>query len=64
MQFAATESPLKIMKNAFYITFNPIQDGVQKAPSLTSFSPVTSTNVGISPKNFLTFSFNLFVILV
>ena len=52
MQFAATESPLKIMKNAFYITFNPIQDGVQKAPSLTSFSPVTSTNVGISPKTF------------
>ena len=24
------------------------------------FSPVTSTNVGISPKNFLTFSFNPF----
>ena len=23
------------------------------------FFPVTSTNVGISPKNFLTFSFNL-----
>ena len=47
MQFAATESPLKIMKNAFYMTFNPIRDGVQKAPSLTSFSPVTSTNVRI-----------------
>ena len=26
----------------------------------TSFSPVTSTNVRISPKNFLTFSFNPF----
>ena len=24
-----------------------------------SFSPVTSTNVGISPQNFSTFSFNL-----
>ena len=33
--------------------------GSQKAPP-TSFSPVTSTNVGISPKNFLTFSFNPF----
>ena len=26
----------------------------------TSFSPVTSTNVGIRPQNFLTFSFNPF----
>ena len=31
----------------------------QKAPS-TSFPPVTSINVEISPKNFLTFSFNTF----
>ena len=31
--------------------------GGQKG-SPTSFSPVTSTNVGISPQNFLTFSFN------
>ena len=30
----------------------------------TSFSPVTSTNVGIGPINFLTFSFNPFAILV
>ena len=30
----------------------------------TSFSPVTSTNVGISPQNFLTFSFNPFAIQV
>ena len=29
-------------------TFSPIQDGEQKDPH-TSFSPVTSTNVGISP---------------
>ena len=33
--------------------------GGKKAPT-TSFSPVTSTNVGISLKNFLTFSFNPF----
>ena len=42
--------------------FHPTQDwGMevweQKAPP-TSFSPITSTNVGISPQNFLTFSFN------
>ena len=29
-----------------------------------NFLSVTSTNVGISPQNFLTFSFNTFVILV
>ena len=29
-------------------------------PPPTSFSPVTSTNVRISPQNFLTFSFNPF----
>ena len=40
------------------ISINPIQDGGQKAPPPTSFSPVTSTNVGISSQNLLTFSFN------
>ena len=35
----------------------------QKGPP-TIFSPVTSTNVGISPQNFLTFSFNPFVSLM
>ena len=34
--------------------------GEAKRPTPTSFSPVTSTDVGISPKNFLTFSFNPF----
>ena len=39
--------------------------GMQKVPPLpTSFSPITSTNVGISPKNLLTFSFIPFPILV
>ena len=37
--------------------------GASKRPP-TSFSPVTSTNVWISPKNFLTFSFDPFIILV
>ena len=47
------------------ILINPIQDGGGgKKASCTSFSPVTSTNVGISPKNFQTFSFNPFATLV
>ena len=37
--------------------------GSKKDPP-TSFSPVTSTNVGFDPKNFLTFSFNHFATLV
>ena len=36
---------------------NPIQDRGQKDPS-TSFFPVTSTNVGIGPQNFFSFSFS------
>ena len=35
----------------------------QKGPP-TSFSPVTSTNVGFGTQNFLTFSFNPFTTLV
>ena len=42
------------------IDLNPIQDGGgQKGPP-TSFPPVTCTIVGISPQNFLNFSFNPF----
>ena len=37
--------------------------GGKKAPP-TSFSPVTSTNLGFGPKNFLTFSFDPFATLV
>ena len=37
--------------------------GGKKAPS-TSFSPVTSTNVGFGPQKFLTFSFDPFATLV
>ena len=33
-------------------------------PRATSFSPVTSTNVGSGPQKCLTFSFNLFATLV
>ena len=49
---------------------NPIHDGGggggggQKGPLATSFSSVTYTNVGISAKNFLTFSFKSFPRLV
>ena len=37
--------------------------GGKKAPP-TSFSPVTSTNLGFGPQNFLTFSFDPFATLV
>ena len=47
---------------------NPIQDrgvGGKKPPSpFISFPSVTSTNVGISTQNFLTFSFNPYTTLV
>ena len=44
---------------------NPIQDGGRsKKASPTGFSHVTSSNVGIGPLNFLTFSFNPFATLV
>ena len=47
------------------LTFEPIQNGGrgQKSPS-ARFSTATSTNVAISPQNFLTFSFNSFATLV
>ena len=47
---------------------NPIQDrgggGGRLGGCPTSFSSVTSTNIRISPQNFLTFSFNPFTTLV
>ena len=56
---------MKIKKSIYKIprNVNPIQDGVgrgAKSPLPTSFSPITSTNVGLSPQNVLTFSFNSF----
>lgn len=39
------------------------EEGEKKA-NLTSYSPVTPTNVQISPQNFLTFIFNPSAILV
>ena len=52
----------------YFTSFNPIQDcgrGAKRPPPLlTSFSSVTSANVEISPRNFLTFSFNPYVTLV
>ena len=48
---------------ALDILFNLIQDGGQKGPP-TNFSSVTFTNVGISPQNFVTFSFKRFATLV
>ena len=54
-----------ICLNKHFNYLNPIQDvegGAKKKP--TSFCPVTSTNVGIGPQNFLTFIFNPFATLV
>ena len=53
-------------------SFNPVQDGgggmgvlETKSPSpFTSFSYITSANIGISPQNILPFSFNSFATLV
>ena len=42
-----------------YLTLFRMGAGGAKRPP-TSFSPVTSTNVGISPQNFMTFTFNLY----
>ena len=47
----------------FFKTLFGIWGEEQKDPP-TKFSPVTSTNVGIRPKNFVTFSFNPFATLV
>ena len=41
-----------IMKFEAEKAINPIQDGGGKKMPPNSFPPVTSTNVGISPKNF------------
>ena len=45
-------------KWSFPLTLFRMGRRVGKKVPPTSFSPVTSTNVGISPQNFLTFSFN------
>ena len=44
-----------------FVSLNPLQEwgGMPN----TSFSPVTATNIGISPLNFLTFSFDPFATL-
>ena len=46
------------------ICLNLYQDGEGPKSPPTSFSPVTSTNVGFGPKNFLTFSFNPYATIV
>ena len=51
-------------------SFNPVQDagagalGAKSPPPFTSFSYITSANIGISPQNILPFSFNSFATLV
>ena len=57
---------ITFLKSVISLTLSEWEGEGQKAPlpSPTSFSPVTSTNVGIIPQNFLTFSFNPFATLV
>ena len=52
----------RIQSHQVLILFNPIQDGSKKPTN--QFPSVTSTNVGISPPIFLTFSFNPFATLL
>ena len=54
---------LKYLHNNFVYILKSIQDGEGKKAPPTSFSLVTSTNVGLGPQNFLTFSFNPFATL-
>ena len=55
--------PCEFLKNL--IIFRLGEEGGERQKGFpTSFSPVTSTNVGISPQNFQTFSFNPFATLV
>ena len=57
---------IKTLNKSTFV-LNPIQDEGrgQKAPATSSsFSPVTSTNVGISLQNYLAFTFNIFATLV
>ena len=56
----------KIRDEKLQYGINPIQDRRrgQKGLLPISSSPVTSTNVGIGPQNFLTFSYNPFFTLV
>ena len=51
---------LHFIKNKVYEHLTLFRIGGRQKGPPTSFSPVTSANVRISPKNFLTFSFNPF----
>ena len=54
------KNPKKTSTNHIMVFFTQTYSG----QGSTSFSPVTSTNVGFGPQNFLTFSFNPFTTLV
>ena len=54
----------KLVRLVLGLVFNPIQDGGAKKAPPTSFSPVTSANIGIVPQTFLIFSYNPLATLV
>ena len=43
-----------LIRDVFFVSFNPIQDGRGQKDPPTSYSLVTYTNVKISHRNFLT----------
>ena len=55
---SVTAIPCPIFVSGDCLTLFRMGGGVERPP--TSFSPITSTNVRISPQNFFTFSFNPF----
>ena len=63
-------SKISMIKNNYKLfqrvstVFRMKEGGGGKKDLPTNFSPETSTNVGFSPKIFLTFSFNIFATLM
>ena len=55
---------LKKTTQALKQNFQPYSGWGSKKPPPSSFSPVTSVNVGFGPQSFVTFSFNPFATLV
>ena len=59
------QGPNTAQKWSFSLTLIKIGERLKRGGGApTIFSPVTSTNVGISPKNYLAFSFNPFATIV
>ena len=62
LSYSAEEDITCYLIQFYLLTRSGSGVGVKRPP--TSFYPGTSTNVGFSPQNFLTFSFHRFATLV